>query len=606
MGLFQAQRGFTHFVFANQKDSYILPGLVQMDLNGYLYYLLKEQGYRNIYFVSGLEAPFRMEAYDGASREQYMRYGRKTGFWGKGTQDVTEDPRVFSLSEDLPKRFVNLLKKSSDGAFVFRLDTFYEIFSRDRGLLKEFVRTGQKFLEQNSNVLILQMPLTANGSMEYLTARDGIFADMDGVSLCPEVGRILEQERNVKLYEQLALDMEDRCVFLDWLNYDQTCLTVQAAYLANPDLSWDSEQIKDLAAFVYAWYSNAQFRDLMGPVLPRDESRRVRKLVAALGEESNRWRLRRSIATLDTHGQKLRHYLRENYPPDREVPCILAEDRLAKRLDRIQIPQSFYGNAPELRRVILGSFRGMVQEYQAPRSRPCCKALEEILESYVDVLEKAVEKGDTETFERAVKYLNYGPEREFRYGENDWQGWSIRTTILQLSDQLFELDRLIRGDNEQIAAFRQKKNALIEEIEKEKTAMGGVLTGLTAREHTLSVKMHQAVDLDRMIEKQIHARAGKESSRSEQLTALHNLELAAGSLGLGISQNVEQVLHQAMELMERDVFHSQKTEMKISQIDHSMNLVMREMAAPVEETDVLAEYEKMMGSIGEEPLILLE
>ena len=25
MGLFQAQAGFTHFVFANQKDSYILP-----------------------------------------------------------------------------------------------------------------------------------------------------------------------------------------------------------------------------------------------------------------------------------------------------------------------------------------------------------------------------------------------------------------------------------------------------------------------------------------------------------------------------------------------------------------------------------------------------
>jgi len=118
--------------------------------------------------------------------------------------------------------------------------------------------------------------------------------------------------------------------------------------------------------------------------------------------------------------------------------------------------------------------------------------------------------------------------------------------------------------------------------------------------------MHQAVDLDRMIEKQIHARAGKESSRSEQLTALHNLELAAGSLGLGMGQNVEQVLHQAMELMERDVFHQQKTEKRISELDRSMDLVMQEMAAPVEETDVLAEYEKMMGSLEEEPLILLE
>ena len=606
MGLFQAQAGFTHFVFANPKDSYILPSLVQLDLNGYLYCLLREQGYRNIYFVSGLEAPFRMEVYDEESREQYLRHGRKTGFWGKGTQDLTGDPRYIALAEDLPKRFVNLLKKSSDGAFVFRLDTFYEIFSKDRGLLREFVRTGQKFLEQNGNVLLLQMPLTAKGSMEYLTARDGIFGDLDGVSLCPEVCRILEQERNVKLYEQLALDMEARCVFLDQLSYDQTCLVVKAAYLSNTDLSWNQEQIKDVAAFVYAWYTNGRFRQQMGPVFSRDDNRRVRSLVGELREDGNRWKLQRCMNSLDTLGQKLRHYLRENYPPDRELPCITAEDRLAKRLDRIQIPHSFYGNAPELRRVILDKFSDLVREYQVPRSRPCCKALEEILEGYVDALEKAVEKGDTETFERAVKYLNYGPEREFRYGENDWQGWSIRTTILQLSTQLFELEELIRGDNEQIAAFRKKKKALIQEIEEEKAAAGGVLTGLTAREHTLSVKMHQAVDLDRMIEKQIHARAGKESSRSEQLTALHNLELAAGSLGLSISQNVEQVLHQAMEVMERDVFRQQKTEKRISEIDKSMDLVMQEMAAPVEETDVLAEYEKMMGSLEEEPLILLE
>jgi len=606
MGLFQAQAGFTHFVFANQKDSYILPSLVQLDLNGYLYYLLKKQGYRSVYFISGLEAPFRMEVFDEASREQYVRHGRKTGFWGKGNQDLTDDPRKIFLAEDLPKRLGNLLKKSSDTAFVFRMDTFHEIFSADRGQLREFARTGQKFLEQSGNILLLQMPLTAKGSLEYLTARDGVFADMDGVSLCPEVGRILEQERNVKLYEQLALDMEERCVFLDQLTYDQTCLAVKAAYLPNPDQGWDQEQVKDVAAFVYAWYTNAQFRQQMGAVLPWDDSRRVRTLVGELGEESNRWKLQRCIASLDSQGQKLRHFLRENYPPDRTVPCIAAEDRLAKRLDRIQIPQSLYSNAPELRRVILGKFRELVQEYQAPRSHPCCKALEGILEGYINVLERAVEKGDTETFERAIKYLNYGPEREFRYGENDWQGWSIRTTILQISGQLFELDRLIRSDNEQIADFRKKKKALIEEIEKEKATMGGVITGLSAREHTLSVRMHQAVDLDRMIEKQIHARAGKESSRSEQLTALHNLELAAGSLGLGMGQNVEQVLHQAMELMERDVFHQQKTEKRISELDRSMDLVMQEMAAPVEETDVLAEYEKMMGSLEEEPLILLE
>ena len=605
MGLFQAQDGFTHLLFANPRDSYILPGLVQLDLNGYLYYLLKKQGYRCVYFVSGLEEPFRLELYDEESREQYLRHGRKTGFWGKPEPDQTSDSRHYAICDDLPKRFVNLLKKSTDTAFVFRMDTFYEIFQSNRNLLKELVRTGQKFLEQNGNILLLQSPLTAKGSLEYLTDRKGIFADMDGVSLCPEVCLITGQDWNVKIYEQLQRELGARCTFFDRLTYELTQRIVRAAYIGEPDWAWTDEDVKDMAAFVYAWHTCARFRRQMGPMLSIDESRPVRTLFGELSDAGNRWKLRRAMQTLDTGDQKLRHYLREQYPPDEEGLRIVSDDKLAKKLRRIQIPQTLYGATPELGKVNLGKFEELVRAYQVPRSQPCNKALEDVLDEHLRVLEKAVEKGDTETFERAVKFLGYAVEREFCYDESQWQGWSIRTTILQLSAQLFELDELIRADTRQITAFEQKKKKLISEIEAEKAAVGGVVLGDTAQEHALSVKMHEAVNLERMIEKQIRARASKDNSRAEQITALYNLELTVGTLGLGMGQDVEQVLRDAMDLMEHDASHRQRSEKQLSEFDKSMDLVTKEMNSSFD-VDLLEEYEKLIGSMEEEPLILLD
>lgn len=606
MALFQAQKGFTHFVFADPKDSYILPGLVRLDLNGYLYYILKEQGYESVLFVSGLESPFRLELYDEASRSLYLSHGRKSGgFWSKGTQDRTEDPRVYQLSEDLPKRLINLLKKSSDTAFVFRLDSFYEIFNGNRGLLREFVRTGQRYLEQNGSILVLQMPLSAGGSLGYLTDPKGIFSDMDGISLCPEVTLILERNQDVKLYEALEREMGERCVFLEQFTFDKIQLMVRAAFLTDPEWDWSEADVKDVAAFIDSWHSSECLRQQVGRVLSTEDSRPAWTLINQLSIPHERWKVLRVIRQWDTKGQPLRQYLREAYPPDPESPRILADNQLAKAMGRICVPQELYGGSPELGKVILGRFQELVREYQTPRSRPCDKGLDDVLCEYIQILEKAAQRGDRETFERSVRFLDRAVESGFRFGAEDCQGWSIRTTILRLSVKLFELDSAIGEDTRQIASLEQRKKLLIEEVRKEKAAIGGVVLGDSVQEHLLSVKMHEAVELDRMIDKQMRARTAKENSRAEQRTALYNLELAAGSLGLSIGQDVEQALHQALELMERDAVHQQRAERKLTELDRSMGLVMEEVSGGSDE-DLLAEYEKLVSGMEQESPMLLD
>lgn len=607
MELFQSQKGFGHFVFADPKDSYLLPGLVRLDLKGYLYQLLKKRGYQSVFFLSGLEGTFRLELCDQASREVYTRLGRKSGFWDRFGQDGGEDARDYPLPDgaELCKRLINILKKSRDTAFVIRVDTFSEIFGENLSYLKEFVRTGQKYLEQSGNILLLQMPVTASGSLKYLTDRNGIFSDMEGVCLCPEVGLILSQSQNVKIYEQLARDMGERCVFLNEMTLEQVRLAVRHIYVtAKPDWSWDDAELEDMAAFIHAWYHSAQLRRKTGPILSENPSGKLRVLLEDLSDAARLWSLRRAMEEL---GQPLLQILPEQFPPDADQPRILSDSLLAKKIKQIRIPEELFSAAPEMGKVMMGRFCELSREYQTPRSRPCDPELEKQLMQCLFSLENAAAKGDTDTFSRAVKFLGRGVERDLRYGEEERKIWKYQLTILQLSEDAFKLEGLIRGDTDQIVLHTKRKKELIRQIEAEKSAMGtGVLRGVTAQEHELSVRMHEAVDLDKLIDNLTRSRAVKQERRNQSLTTLHDLELAVGSLGLGIGSDVEAVFRDAINAMEREAVTHQRSENKLQELGSTMDLVMQEMPGRSEDDDLLEEYEKMLGSLEDEPLILLD
>ena len=376
MELFQSQKGFGHFVFADSKDSYLLPGLVRLDLNGYLYQLLKKGGYQSVFFISGLEGTFHLDLFDQPSREVYLRLGRKTGFWEKFSQEGGEAARSYSLPDgaELCKRLINILKKSKNTAFVIRVDTFSEIFSENLCHLKEFVRTGQKYLEQSGNILLLQMPVTASGSLKYLTDRSGVFSDMEGVCLCPEVGLILSQSQNVKIYEQLARDMGERCVFLNEMTLEQVRLAVRHIFVTTqPEWNWDTLELENMAAFIHAWYHSTQLRRKTGPILSENGAAAVRILLDDLSDATRLWSLRRAMEEL---GQPLLEILQEQYPPDENQVRIQSDSLLAKKMKQIRIPETLYSAAPEMGKVVLGKFYELAREYQTPRSHPCDSELE--------------------------------------------------------------------------------------------------------------------------------------------------------------------------------------------------------------------------------------
>ena len=59
MSGFQAREGFVHFVYANREDTYLLPGLLQQDLDGWLYCRLKQEGYEAVLISESIDVQIR-------------------------------------------------------------------------------------------------------------------------------------------------------------------------------------------------------------------------------------------------------------------------------------------------------------------------------------------------------------------------------------------------------------------------------------------------------------------------------------------------------------------------------------------------------------------
>lgn len=600
MSRFQAQKGFTHFVFANHKDSYLLPNLVRLELNSYLYCQLKDQGYEAVYFISGMEGEYTLSLFDQPSRELFQKYGKKSkGFMGLFGGEDSDEARLYHLpgGAECARRFNAMLKKGRRQAFVFHPDTFREIFEKQPQELEEFSRVGQRYLDQNENILVLQMPMAASVSLPLLTDPKGIFAQQGEQELCPEVGMLLRQEHSVKLYEQLQKDMGDRLVIFSSFSYEQMLLAARWVYLTNHlDWEWQEQDVKDLAVFLYTWYASPILRRETGPILSENEDRKFSLLLRELTNSTTWWSLKRAIASLkEKAGNKaLKHYLRRTYRPELAGPWIRSDSLLARKIKQIRLPDSLYGSMPELGRSMIARFYDVAQEYQTPRSRPVCPELEKILMQCLSCLENAVSRGDTTTFERAVKVLGYSVNRKFAYEEDEKRVLECQLTILQLSESVFELDEMIREDDQRIGEFRVSQKRIIGIIEEQVRRGAKITTGTTAQEHELSVKKHEAVNLERQIENTTRSKAVKMNRRTQYLDTLRDLELAAGNLGITAPQNVDDVLRDAVEAMSRDVVASSQTDSKLEELGKTLGYVMQEIPNQPDYESVDAEFERLL------------
>lgn len=604
MGRFYSTDGFVHFVFADYTDSYFLPSLVQLDLDGYLYYSLKRQGYKAIFFVQGLEGEYELRLFDDGSRQCYGKYEKRgKGLWGLFGGGGEETVRRYPLGapENVLSRMTAMLKKERGVAFVFRLNTFCELFSGvSRERMGEFSQAGQRHLGQNGNILVFQAPVTAEGSFSYLRDRESPLCR--GVSekeaLCPELRRMLGEEGNDHLYVRLARELGPRFVCLNAFSREK--MTLLAKYFCmTKQRDWDGSRksIQNLGDFLFAWYHSPALRAYTGPILSANDTRQSARVLQDL-ENSINWRsISRAMDSLTEPGRSVLGALKDRFGLEPEENRIPADDQLAKRIRQIRIPQELYRDMPELGKSVLEKYRKAADACQTPWIHPPEEALERELMHCISVLEQSAAQGDTATFERAVQCLSAGVSRGFAYGEEDRKVWQLRMTILRLSQEMFHMDGLIREDTGRLQTYRKEKHRIIQEVEALRAGRPPVGSGaITGADQDLSIRMYGAVSLDRQIENLTRARALKQERRGESLNALQNLELAVSSIGLGTPQYAEQVLRGAVETIERDIVAGNAAEKKLEELGKTLGYVMQEGQRQPDELDVAAAYEKMLQS----------
>ena len=585
MGEFHSTDGFVHFVFANRQDRYILSSLVRLELTGYLYCTLKRAGYRGVFFLDGLDGDYRLTMLDPASREIYAKRPRK--FPWAGRSDAGERSQPAGQPAALVEQLTALLKKGQNLALVFQLDTFCEVMGQaGESRLEAFSRAGQRQLAQNGNILILAAPVNAGGSLPYLTDPAGVF----GGGLCPELRMLLQEQGNGMFYRQLAKAMGPRCVFLNAFSREQ--MQRLARYVCLVERQGGSAgEIQDLGDFLYAWYRSPGLRAKTGPILPANETRQFAPLVKELT----------AVATWRGVQQWIEALRREKPqgsllgviadPLIEEQPPILADDLLAKKMRQIQLPLDLFRDSPDQ----AARFARVARDYCTPWRRPPEGPLAQEIMACMTLLEHAAERRDRETVRRAVECLALGTSRGFAYGEVERQMWQYRMTGLSISQELFRLDRLVAEDTRRLIQQQQEKKALIAQVRRQQEVSGslaGKTAGFTGGDHSLSVKMHQVVNLDRQIEALGNARAQKQSILAERRNALQSLDLAADMVGLGASHQVEAVLQDAAQVMERNVVANLQLEDRLREVNQTMGYILQE--AQMDEDAVAAAYQRIV------------
>lgn len=238
MTRFDADKGLIHFTFANE-DTYVKKSLVTLNRQQNLYYELKAQRYRTVFFVDLMNSHYLITCGDGAAAQQYERYKEKSGpkgLWGRFNDQSREGEDGSKITvhkipreqkENLLKVFDRMMSGSSQTAFVCSIEamaSFQGISAAERILKKQI---AENYLRNNLLLIVSDTHLDA--SFDKLTNPDGIFQ----TEAFPEIRRICQDYSNVRLYEHMEQQMPGRISYMNDMEREEIYNLVTLTILEN-------------------------------------------------------------------------------------------------------------------------------------------------------------------------------------------------------------------------------------------------------------------------------------------------------------------------------------------------------------------------------------
>lgn len=534
----QSGRKCFHFVFA-QEDRYYLDSLVCFDLNRYLYYQLKKDGYQGVFFLQDLKGGCHVATEDKKSADLYSK-ARSRGVLEKlgkafGAETDIENwtyhkRNLYRLSHknetELKNQIIRLLEEPGDCyAFVVPIAVFQELYKDG------ISRIGlHKALEARQNsCFILLASKKANESLDYLTGE----ANKDKAlvsSLCEELEQLARETEKeiIPVFERLRIQLgpcyhvwnqlekeEIRRMFLHGIWFE----------------AWDMDRdcLQQYVDFSYAWYRSSVLAQQYPGVLPANEWGTIAELEKFLAQPQNLEGLRRAIADImdkAEQGVSLDHVLRARYRIEELKPLrepMLEETPSQRWLNQIK----FEALLPKLdeaeESALTEQYYSLKKELQIPRSNG--RQLEAEAQFWAKKFEEIRRGGyyDPASVKRVLNMMEYAicrqvPQEPVFRNEIDKYRLVIETSI--------ELGKMRREIGKREVQAEEKRAEYVRELAR--ISRTEIASGQTRNKIMQMVAVPEPVSKDVLAEhaKKVHlVNLKRNIEQTEQLLGMDRVKL---------------------------------------------------------------------------------
>lgn len=415
--MFSTER-FVHFVFANVDDTYYLDNMLELDLNGYLWYELKKKGFENVFFFSGTDADCIVETLDSSSGDSYSQrnaplWSRLFGFSSSESEDKRQsfsDSDISVLCNWITDSLVQS-KKQKKQAFVFQLDTISRLFGRQEQLenLKRLIEYSRQSCKRG--IIVVCAPIGGSELVEELVGRNSIFMVHSNGHCLSEELYTLRKIPEKPLFQAIQEHMQGCQIQLYIPNREQIrCLLVRRAIKTN-DWPESVEVLDKQAAFLTAWCSSESLQ-------------KTADLTWAPGRNPKYGALWEKLCTPQFYTALcLQSEQYDLTALEAEPLWAVREDHICSMIHSLCLPDAFLYWVSSADKVH-EQFRNFCRRSTTLWSKPINRQSTEYIEKFLYSFQQAVKHEDWATLERILNILSFcadhictGADRSMEIGE---------------------------------------------------------------------------------------------------------------------------------------------------------------------------------------------
>lgn len=466
-----AMQKFVSFVFA-AEDTYPTDTLVMTDQYGYLYYLLRQEGFQNIYFFRSYGNGYLIHIYDEKSAETYNRTAgarrseqqlhpaEKLHLMHAAAANLFMPRQNFLRRED--GMFLKILTENSKTAIVMDLAAVNRLVSEDDcEELIDWMIDHKAGMHTQKNSVIFMAGLHCEESLPILRDRHGMFFHLNrGKYLVDDIPDLFSGGGNPCLYHELAGKLRGNFAFLNAPDRRSVRRIVERAILETNH--YDVSGLVDAQRIYTRLYGRmtAREKDPRLPEIGKDNF--YKHLLDHLKRPGILPALAQEEETAFSHSYGTSWEIGDEEAAD----AMVTSDRYASAFtDLIDEVDRQSAGGEELRQSA-ARLRESAVRCKMPRCKEPDAELVSECRLVSDKARRALRKQDAATVLRAAKAFEFLLDQEFLIGEDKKQEWKCLTAYIDLMTEKFDTERLVREISEQMRSEQKKKqeNILLSDV----------------------------------------------------------------------------------------------------------------------------------------------